>query len=987
MRTNRTANPRVPGSTSPRVKKDGTIRFTRRNTRVHKDVVGVLSPFRIFLERELREREVRVASRRAAATTVCLATLLLLLVCASVVWAAGDANNSACATSTELSPGFRSYLPDCRAFELVTPPYAGGQPVFGTGHEPPAISPDGNHVISVDFAGLAGAENEEENGFQYGAIYQLSRSSSGWTTESLDPPASQYPRRRYIAASADLQTTLWELIVPHAPGEELSFPEGVNATYAVRHVLPNGKAAFTVIGPVVSPEHEPVLSEDGSIAEFAMDGASADLSRLAVAVHAVNNALWPGDKTRSGAYSLYEYSGVGQAEPTLVGVSNAGALHGSPHINEDASLISECGTVLGSRIQGTMDGAMSTNGTLVYFTALHAVGPGDECSSPTVDEVYARVAGVQTVAVSEPALTPAREALCTGVCREAENETGGHHRSPALFEGGTSDGSKVFFSTAQPLLDTDTDTTADLYQAEVTSTGVQRLVQVTKGDGPTPGTGAKLMSVARVSADGSRVYYAAKGLLTAGANGLGEHAESGAVNLYVYSTANESTSFVANLMTAAEVEARENEIAEFKANEETAIEEERAAVQALLSDATTKTEEAATKSTEITAAQQAIAERATECQGLSGSAQEACEATLAEEEEHIAALTEQRARLEEEAAEDRSNANSAEERIAPHESDLRREVAKRLRNEALQATGLGPEDNQRPFETTLDGRYLMFVNARHLTGSEDTSTVGQIFEYDATSGVVVRVSIGQKSASYPLGFGDNGNVTSSALEPRIVPTPQFEFSAAPTLHASRLSLSEAGTVAFDSKAALTPGAILGRNNVYEYRAGNVYLISPGDEQIALSGLLNGGSRLLGTSQSGADIFSFTTSALVPQDVDTQASWYDAREGGGFPASSAPAPCIAESCQGPLSAAPTMLLPGSGNAAEGNASPPGTPAVKPAGKPKLTSAQKLARLLKACRAKRPKRTRIACEAAARRRYLAAARKEAHKRSTHKRKSTR
>ena len=120
---------------------------------------------------------------------------------------------------------------------------------------------------------------------------------------------------------------------------------------------------------------------------------------------------------------------------------------------------------------------------------------------------------------------------------------------------------------------------------------------------------------------------------------------------------------------------------------------------------------------------------------------------------------------------------------------------------------------------------------------------------------------------------------------------------------------------FSSVLALTPQAVQGKpfelegvvvgytENMYEYRAGNVYLISPADEASPLLGTFN--SRLLGIGESGKDVFFATTDSLVPQDTDTQYSWYDAREEGGFPAPPASPACVAEACQGPLGASPTL----------------------------------------------------------------------------------
>jgi len=85
--------------------------------------------------------------------------LACLWLCASA-FAAGDANQQAsCPFETEASPGFRSFLPDCRAYELVTPPYTGGQYVLSELEAPPPVSADGEHVLGFALAGFAGAEN------------------------------------------------------------------------------------------------------------------------------------------------------------------------------------------------------------------------------------------------------------------------------------------------------------------------------------------------------------------------------------------------------------------------------------------------------------------------------------------------------------------------------------------------------------------------------------------------------------------------------------------------------------------------------------------------------------------------------------------------------------------------------------------------------------------------------------------------------------
>jgi hypothetical protein len=734
------------------------------------------------------------------AVVIAAAAALSLLPCDSA-WAN-------CPAATAASPGVRSFLPDCRAYELVSPPYQGGWPALWSFFNPPPISSDGEHILGIDSAGFAGVENDEHTPSQNGALYEFSRTPSGWNAEALQPPSMLAAHSEFVVASADLGSTLWELAFLGREGEGAS---GEDFTYAIREISPGGYASFRALGPQASPE--------GSNQQaFAFEGASRDLTHVLFRIESGEHRLWPGDTTREGASSLYEYAGTGNREPVLVGVRNEGPLEGATHRNEHAELVSACGTVLGSVGEASAYNAVSADGAIVYFTALH--GEGEEGCSP-VNELYARVAGATTVAISEPTMTQRREAECSGVCREDELSEAGSRRSPAVFQGASEDGSKVFFTTAQPLLNSDGDATNDLYEAELGESGVERLVQVSRGEGPTPGSGAEVVGVARISEDGSHVYFVARGVLATGPNGNGEVAEAGGYNMYVYDTTSGRTSFVAALLTA---------------REDTALNE---------------------------GFNKELQARCEEEDPEPGEAREECEAGIP------AAVAER-------------VAEAVAEKVQSKES----------------GSGFTASD-ERPFQTTPDGRYLIFESPRPLTGSEDTSTVRQLFEYDAQAERLARVSVGQG------GYNENGNTQNPEDAPAIA-FPDYAGAMRPTEAASRLSLSEDGRVFFTSRDALTPQAIEGRENIYEYSGGEVHLISPGDEAAPLQ---TEQSRLLGVDESGGDVFFFTTDSLVPQDIDTQASWYDAREAGGFPAPLSSPACAGSTCQGPPSATPALPVAG------------------------------------------------------------------------------
>ncbi len=239
--------------------------------------------------------------------------------------------------------------------------------------------------------------------------------------------------------------------------------------------------------------------------------------------------------------------------------------------------------------------------------------------------------------------------------------------------------------------------------------------------------------------------------------------------------------------------------------------------------------------------------------------------------------------------------------------------------------------------TTPDGRFLVFTSGLDLTAG-DTSTAQQVFEYDAQTGALVRVSIGQG------GFNDNGNTDAFSAE---IPEQQGSIEGEAGIGGGLypLAVSNDGSyVVFQSADGLTPGALNGfhgefayAQNVYEYHNGNVYLISDGQDTSHHEE--KSSVQVVGLSPSGQDVFFETADQLVGQDVDSQLDIYDARIDGGFaaPVSLLPS-CSGDACQGELSAAPVLLSPGSEFQAGGN--PPlaggGAPSPAAAVKPKPKS---------------------------------------------------
>ncbi len=436
---------------------------------------------------------------------------LALATCLLAIPAAG-ASADTCPNETLRAETNSGRLPDCRAYELVTPPYKEGAFV-GQLSGMLGLAPDGEHLIGTSLGVFAGSEDGTLGGDSRlrGTAYEFSRTPAGWVAAPLGPPEFVYRSEGMYDASADLSATLWGLA-------QLSQPEGVSDLYVER---PRG--TFTEIGPPTPPG---VVNAN----EYTYLGASANLSHVLFSTEP--GYRWSFDGTLGAASTLYEYVGTGNAAPSLVGVSGGAG---------STELVSQCGTLLGSsdpkRAGGSVYNAVSADGSRVFFTA---VGKDDEdCggSEPTVDELLSREevapGELRTVPISEPTPTYCQEAPALP-CADAH------------FEGASQGGSEVFFSSTQRLLPAASEGTANLYEYDFQAPAGENLTLVSAGGAP-----AEVQGVVRISEDGSHVYFVAKGVLSTAADNAGAVARAGEDNLYVYERDAQfpagRTSFIATL--------------------------------------------------------------------------------------------------------------------------------------------------------------------------------------------------------------------------------------------------------------------------------------------------------------------------------------------------------------------------------------------------------------------------------------------------------
>ena len=325
-----------------------------------------------------------------------------LVVCLIPAAAAADS----CANA-EFRTGYSARLPDCRAWEMVSPVDKANNDVFAAFRS----SADGSALAYSSFGGFAGSTTAAF----YNSGYVATRTANGWVTTSETPATTApNPSLATIAESMDFSDDLSTFFTTTAGPYNVNDQNVANDVYMR---LPNGTVDWL---STPNPNVPDTLPGDSWYA-----GRSGDSSKIVIESVAQLAAAVP-----SGTRQVYEWSG-GALTPVSV----------LPGGGYDAG-----GAELGSGAASTGDygspperDAVSADGSTIFFTGL------------SNNELYAARVGQATVEVS---------------LSQKTGSVGDPAPDGATFQDAARDGSSVFFLSPDELTN-DATTGGGLYQYDV----------------------------------------------------------------------------------------------------------------------------------------------------------------------------------------------------------------------------------------------------------------------------------------------------------------------------------------------------------------------------------------------------------------------------------------------------------------------------------------------------------------------------------------
>jgi hypothetical protein len=405
--------------------------------------------------------------------------------------------------------GLGFQLSDSRVWEMVSPSQKAGGVVLALGAGIVQADENGDG-LAYSSIGSVDADPEGNRAIEPSTVLAR-RGSDGWRSVDITPPHSKSTTlatgSEYDVFTPDLSKVLLEPrdSTPLSPAASERTPYlRNNSEPPVYTPLVTSKEGFANVPPGT------VFGGDelhGQVSDVFVAGGNPGLTHVVLASK-VPLVSGPSPEGRT----LYEWS-AGQLQPvSLLPEAEGGGLSQG---------------FLGSD-QGSVHRAVSDDGSRVFWS------PGNiGTASINFTALYLRdtVEGVSS-----------RLDLPQG-------GTGAGANRPA-FQGASADGAVVFFTDSQQLTPDASPEGRDLYRCEIpqgdAAAGCSSLTDISA---PLAGSGesAEVQGlVSAVSAEGSRAYFVADGVLSTGSNEAGDAAEAGEPNLYLWEEG-EGLRFIATL--------------------------------------------------------------------------------------------------------------------------------------------------------------------------------------------------------------------------------------------------------------------------------------------------------------------------------------------------------------------------------------------------------------------------------------------------------
>lgn len=406
-----------------------------------------------------------------------------------------------------LRSGPSALLPDCRAYELVSPLEKNGSDILalpdisGTPNTLAQSATDGDRLTFSVYGSFAGSESAPFTG-----QYMARRGGAGWTTAPISPPRGEsfYStntslQHEFKSFSADL-TFSW---LRHDSEPQLA--AGAIAGYANLYRRNNEDGSYEALCSVAPPHQSP--------GDFKpeIQGMSADGSHF---VFRAEDNLVPAAPV-GGAAQLYECSG-GQLR--LVSVLPNGTAH------KGSSSAGGVGPIQGWT---NVTNAVSANGSRIFWS--------DAGGAP--GKIYVRVNGTATVPVSSPESPAAAAQFWTAAVDGSKAVysfvNGGKEGNLYLFDvasktttpiagqslgvlGASADASRIYFASRQAL---DTGAVAGLVNLYLFQAGTTNYIgELSEEDlsaaNLSPMSPIARLRTARVSPDGKTLAFTSKASMT-----------------------------------------------------------------------------------------------------------------------------------------------------------------------------------------------------------------------------------------------------------------------------------------------------------------------------------------------------------------------------------------------------------------------------------------------------------------------------------------